>query len=196
MFKPFAKVVKGIDKLSDVAKSLEEIERQSVMVGIPEQRASRGSEEVNNAELGYVLAHGVRRGEVRRFVKDAQKQGQTYSEAMQAYIMAHGDPLWHIPPRPFLEPAIEHNKENLGTQQGKVLKKALEGKRDQAKTELGKLGMYSKRIVQEWFTNSANNWPPNAPATIKRKGSDRPMVDTGKLYAAIDYVIRGNDGQS
>jgi hypothetical protein len=135
MFKPFAKVVKGIDKLSDVAKSLEEIERQSVMVGIPEQRASRGSEEVNNAELGYVLAHGVRRGEVRRFVKDAQKQGQTYSEAMQAYIMAHGDPLWHIPPRPFLEPAIEHNKENLGTQQGKVLKKALEGKRDQAKTE-------------------------------------------------------------
>ncbi|WP_300926980.1 hypothetical protein, partial [Helicobacter rodentium] len=31
--------------------------------------------------------------------------------------------------------------------------------------------------------------PPNAPSTIKQKGSNNPLIDTGLLRAAIDYKV-------
>ena len=33
------------------------------------------------------------------------------------------------------------------------------------------------------------NWVPNAPATIRRKGSDRPLIDTGQLVNAVEYEV-------
>lgn len=190
MFKPFAKVVKKIDRMGEVAKILDEIDRQDVLIGIPEEKSSRNSQDVNNAELGYVLAHGVYRDQARTEINKNQQLGMTHSQAVEAYLMSTGDPLFKIPPRPFLEPAIDANKENIATQQGKVLKSALENKREQARAELVKLGLYGQRVVKDWFTNSENNWPPNAPSTIARKGSDRPMIDTGQLRNAITYVLR------
>ena len=32
---------------------------------------------------------------------------------------------------------------------------------------------------------------PNAPATIKRKGHDKPLIVTGKLRDAVDYRVEG-----
>lgn len=32
--------------------------------------------------------------------------------------------------------------------------------------------------------------PPNAPSTIKQKGSSHPLIDTGFLRASISYEIR------
>jgi hypothetical protein len=31
---------------------------------------------------------------------------------------------------------------------------------------------------------------PNKPATIARKGSDRPLIDTAQLLNSITYVVR------
>ena len=31
--------------------------------------------------------------------------------------------------------------------------------------------------------------PPNAPATIKRKGSDSPLQDTDKMLDSVDYEV-------
>lgn len=33
--------------------------------------------------------------------------------------------------------------------------------------------------------------PPNAPATIARKGSSSPLVDTGVLHGSVDYRVTG-----
>lgn len=32
--------------------------------------------------------------------------------------------------------------------------------------------------------------PPNDPATIRRKGSSNPLIDTGAMLAAIRYAVR------
>ena len=34
--------------------------------------------------------------------------------------------------------------------------------------------------------------PPNAPSTIDRKGSNRPLVDTGEMRDNVEYRIDGN----
>ena len=31
--------------------------------------------------------------------------------------------------------------------------------------------------------------PPLAPATVARKGSDKPLVDTGHMLASVDYEV-------
>ncbi|MBY6921870.1 hypothetical protein HYH30_19035, partial [Clostridium botulinum] len=44
-----------------------------------------------------------------------------------------------------------------------------------------------------WFTNPSNNWAENSAETIKRKDSDKPLIDTGELRKSITYVIKGGE---
>ena len=34
-----------------------------------------------------------------------------------------------------------------------------------------------------------NGWKPNAPSTIKAKGSDKPLIDTGELRKSIRGIV-------
>lgn len=38
-----------------------------------------------------------------------------------------------------------------------------------------------KKVIRDW------PWAPNAPSTIARKGSDKPLIDTAKMINAIRY---------
>lgn len=164
MFKPFARstaqVVKRIDRTGQIFKSLMDIAKQDVLIGIPQQTTSRPDEgePINNAEL--------------------------------AFIHSEGAPMHNIPPRPFLQPSIEENMAQIKKGQAQVFKDALEGKSDQAHQDMERLGLMGSTLAKEWFTDPRNDWPPNSPATIKRKGSDKPLIDTGQLRNAITYVVR------
>ena len=35
----------------------------------------------------------------------------------------------------------------------------------------------------------SSNWQPNAPSTIKRKGFDRPLIDTGIMLKLVSYSV-------
>lgn len=190
---PVCKVTKKIDKLEDIAKSLAMLMKQDVLVGIPQDRSSRPGGQITNAELGYVLAHGVRPAHVRAEIKDAQKAGSSYSQALGAYMLEHGDPLWQIPPRPFLEPAFKANADKLRVQQLKIIKAALEGSPEKMSIEVQKLGLLGQSIVKAWFVDPRNGWAPNAPSTIAAKGSDKPLIDTGELRNSISYVVRNKN---
>ncbi len=175
--KPVCKVTKKIDNLAAIFQALQGLERDDILVGIPQEKNSRTDEAPNNAELGYVLAHGV------------QPQDETVT-ALDGYLMERGDPLWQIPPRPFLEPAIKANLDRIAAQQTKVIRAALAGENEKARVEIVKLGLLGQNIIKAWFVDPRNNWAPNAASTIARKKSDRPMIDTGALRNSITYVVR------
>lgn len=40
-------------------------------------------------------------------------------------------------------------------------------------------------VVDRIDSRGDGEWPPNSPATIARKGSDAPMIDTGQLRSSI-----------
>lgn len=42
--------------------------------------------------------------------------------------------------------------------------------------------------IQEYIRNLKE--PPNAPSTIKQKGSSSPLIDTGQLLDSITYEVR------
>jgi hypothetical protein len=198
MFNAFAKVTQGIDRTAEIKKLLDGLAKQQVYVGVPEgsdndRSAAAGNVEnssgITNAQLLYIQTHGVREKEMRDEMNPKVESGEMpYSKAFNMYIHTHGSPLWQIPPRPVIEPAIEKNKDVIAKQLRKVADAALDGQ--DPTPELQKAGMLGQNIAREWFTNPDNGWPANAESTVDAKGSDRPLIDTGELRRAIVYVVK------
>lgn len=171
---------------------LDDIAAMEVYVGIPEENAGRGDEELNNAQLAFIHTHGARSASMRKEMDETMEQGSPYSAAHQMYVASHGSPLYHVPPRPIIEPAIEadDNKEAIAGELGKAAKAVLDGKPDEAKRHLKRAGQEGENAARAWFEDPRNNWPENAPATIKAKGSDKPLIDTGELRKSITHVVK------
>lgn len=172
-------------------RSLEALTRKEVYVGIPAENSSRpGDGSINNAELLYIHTHGVRRKAMRDEMDAMMDTGMPYSQAHKLYIREHGSPMLSIPPRPVLQPAIEDNKEYIGQLLAEAGKAILQGDAAAGGTKLHNAGDFAAAAAQGWFENPQNGWPPNSPRTIRRKGSDQPLVDTGEMRKAITYVVR------
>lgn len=143
------------DNSKSLKDGLKNLKKFRVLVGVPEQNASRAGETINNAEL--------------------------------AYTMSHGSPLKNIPARPIIEPVLEKNKDQITKMFKAAGEKALDNK--DIKNEYEKIGMFAKNAVIKNFTDPDNGWSPNSPVTIRKKGSDMPLIDTGSLRKSIDYVV-------
>lgn len=103
---------------------------------------------------------------------------------------AEGDQ--RIPARPFLQMAFDQQREELGKLGARLMAEVILGERDQDKA-LGLLGAKLAAEAKKVIT-VGNQLAPNAPATVKAKGSDRPLVDTGRLLNAITWAIDKGEG--
>ena len=115
-------------------------------------------------------------------------------------LMEYGSESGKIPARSFLQMPIELKSEE-------ILKKA---KQDYSVQEInyflkqGKIDLLSRaymlgvgavEAIQEAFeTRGYGNWQENAPSTIKAKGSDMPLIDTGNLRRHIVAEVMGAEG--
>lgn len=182
------------DKTDAILRAIQSLEEASVLVGIPEKTAKRSNSSITNAQLAYIQTYGVRRKAMRQEMKGQMNTGMPYSRAFEMYVQAHGSPLWHIPPRPIIEPAIESVQAQVAEKLKRVAQLALEGKEMASSVELKALGIFAQNVVKDWFDNPANKWAPNAQNTIAQKGSDKPLIDTGALRRSITYVLGGKGG--
>lgn len=163
-----------------------------VFVGIPESKSGRAGTGVTNAQLAFLHTHGVRAIEMRTQVSAMESNhSSTFSAATQMWLQRHGSPLWQIPPRPIIEPAIEdpQNRNQIAAQLEAAMQSALGGNLTEAKQKLRSAGMVAANLVKGWFTNPRNGWAPNAPGTISHKGSDRPLIDSAQLRNSITSVV-------
>lgn len=54
------------------------------------------------------------------------------------------------------------------------------------------VGFWAEEIVDDAFTSGGfGKWAPNAPSTIKRKGSDKPLINIGELRRSITSQVLG-----
>ena len=120
----------------------------------------------------------------------ASRSGAEINNAELLYIHTNGSPARNIPARPVIEPALKYHKEKVMTQYSKALTAAAEGDKKNLNTALIRTGLAGQNAARDWFTNPANNWSPNSPRTIAKKGSSRPLIDTATLRKSIVYVVR------
>lgn len=98
--------------------------------------------------------------------------------------------LGDIPQRSFLRSAYDENLPMIDKMIQRVANGAVFGLGTNATlNQLGNVvqGMVQRKIVDGPFV-------PNSPATIKRKKSSKPLIDTGHLRQSIRYVIERKGG--
>lgn len=91
-----------------------------------------------------------------------------------------------IPERPFLSNAMRDNRNKYREGMQTAARAILAGNYDM-RTALDRLGTLAQSDVQNEIT--ALNTPPNAPATILRKGSSNPLIDTGEMRSSVTWII-------
>ena len=90
-----------------------------------------------------------------------------------------------IPQRPFMRTATSRYGKSWGSKSAKAVQSVMKGMPISQVTEL--IGMQMKSDISSTLTNGP--WTPNAPSTIAKKGSSRPLIDTGELRASITYKV-------
>lgn len=92
----------------------------------------------------------------------------------------------HIPERSFIRSTTSGKKKEIITLQKQLLKKIVNGDMTVEKG-LGILGDFVRGEIQQRIVDIKE--PPNSPATIARKGSANPLIDTGQLKGSITFEV-------
>lgn len=132
-------------------------------------------------------------------VRHRGKNGRMYTRQERVFgglnnanilaIMEAGSPANNIPSRVLLKAVHEKYKDRINRYFLDIFKALVEGNETQADFLMEELALRMQTWSQKFFTDSDNNWKPNAPSTIKRKGSDRPLIDTGELRKSIRGIV-------
>ena len=88
-----------------------------------------------------------------------------------------------IPPRPFFRNTIAQHKDEWPKQAAALM----EANGGDVRQTLELMGEGVKGQIVETIQNF--HTPPNAASTVKKKGFDKPLIDTGTLWRSIDYEV-------
>ena len=99
-----------------------------------------------------------------------------------------GKKVPHIPARPFIRISFDdHNKEWFKEADTQLTAIVNGGKT--ANGALNAVGRLMKKDIKK-IIGDKSRLKPNAPATVARKGFNKPLYETGKLKAAIDFKVK------
>lgn len=118
--------------------------------------------------------------------EETEREDDEITNAQLMFIHSEGSPAHNIPPRPVIEMTLKEEKEKISEKFKKALNVVVKG--GDPRAELEKLGIYVVNKIKAKF--GSEDLAPLQPATIKAKGSDRPLIDTGQLRNSITYVVR------
>lgn len=124
--------------------------------------------------------------------KTTHKEKVMLTNAEIMFINEYGSPLgddkWRIPPRPVLQMTIDWaNKELLEKTIDRAIDAFIASDFDEAALEkelkkmCGRMENYARKLIM----SNDGRLPGNAESTIKRKGFDHPLFQTGQLTKAI-----------
>lgn len=119
-------------------------------------------------------------------VKVGFPSGLTDGDVINRAIWNHYGTSRGIPSRPFLTNAMRSNRRKYLDAMKTSASKILTGQITLTQF-LNKLGALAQGDVQMEITNL--RFPPNAPSTIKAKGSSNPLIDTGEMRSAVTWKV-------
>lgn len=111
-----------------------------------------------------------------------------FTLAYNALTQIYGSQRNNIPPRDFVGEGLNQWEQDWYAEgAGKAYLKSVQSNNPTIFAEA--LGVSLQGYIREAITNTS--WPSNAPATIARKGSSQPLIDSGDLRRGLDYITRG-----
>ena len=120
----------------------------------------------------------------------AKDGSENHSEGITVFqigmIHEFGVPEKNIPRRSFIRVPIENNIKEI-TKLIENNHKLVSENSMSAKVALDRIGLKAQNTIKKSFRD--NDWKANSRATVKRKGSSRPLIDTSQLIGSISYIV-------
>jgi hypothetical protein len=147
------------------------------------------------AELGKRLGEGDHGVKVGVFL-DLKGGGDVdpdsgLTNVAKAAIHQFGAPEAGIPARDFLSAPFDRNRDAYAAIVRKLMPLVVLGKIPE-KQMFDIVGMQAVTDINKHVRQGAGVPPPLKPATIARKGSSRPLIDTGRMLASVTWVTLTN----
>ena len=141
--------------------------------------------------LKAILAHNKELSEACVLVglpgrSSPREKDSPMTVATLGVIHEFGSPANGIPARPFMAQTYQKHGKAAFSYMVRMARVVAEGKMD-ARTALNRVGVFYTGRVKDTLRNGT--FVPNAPATIARKGSSKPLIDTGLMRASVTHVI-------
>lgn len=92
----------------------------------------------------------------------------------------------HSPSRPFMRQSIDDNQEEIVAFCKAQFNRLCSGSAT-AQSVMQQLAVFEKGLIQAKIKDG--DFAPNAPSTVKKKGSDKPLIDTGHMRQSVQTVI-------
>ena len=123
-------------------------------------------------------------------IPEGKKETDGTPVAMIAAVHEYGSPSQGIPERPFLRVAIQRNLAKYIRLNRINLVKMMRGQMGMEQA-LGKLGEMAKGDVVTEI--KSGTFVALKPATEKRKGSTKPLIDTGQMVQSMQWELGGKN---
>lgn len=115
-------------------------------------------------------------------------EGATYPDGtpvgMIAAIHNYGAPRAGIPPRPFFTDMIKQHQSEWPKAIADLLRNGASARNALEVAGAAIAGQLRQSIID-------TNYPPLAPATVARKGFDKPLIDTSHMINSVDHEVVG-----
>lgn len=119
--------------------------------------------------------------------RNAKNYEDGANQVLIASVNEFGSEKAGVPERSFLRSTMDEQRDNFTKQITKLLGQVVDG-RTTVRQALDRLGLTAVARVQRKIVQLDD--PPNAEATIKKKKSSNPLVDTGQLRQSIVHRVR------
>lgn len=164
-------VIKDTNNIDKVMRNLKQLGGKQIKVGL------FGSDSSELVMIGAVHEYGA---EI------------PVTPKMRAWFAANGYPLKKetkvikIPERSWLRSGYDENIDKIARKIEEMVPDVIEGNVN-PKLFMDAIGMEFAGLIQKKMRDLKD--PPNSQMTIERKGSDNPLIDTGRLVGAIRHEI-------
>jgi hypothetical protein len=127
-------------------------------------------------------------------VRVGYQQGEASEDGVDMVDIAMFNELGtaRSPARPFMRQSADANKNTIDKVCKAQLQKIARG--GTAEQALNALGAMQTGLIQDTITKSPGWAKPNAPATVEKKGSDVPLIDSSKMMQSVHHVIKPKGG--
>lgn len=178
------------DDVPNVIQALASLNDRELEIGIfgskGDERTEGQTSTINMLELAQILHEGCGPGKKCRIM---------VTDKMRGWFRANGFPLKastkeiKIPARPWLDVSIPKGQAYSKTFLDGVFDEIARGpKVFSGKAKWEALGAALESMMQQDMVDLRE--PPNHPLTIKKKGSNNPLVDTGHLVGSVTHEVR------
>jgi len=118
--------------------------------------------------------------------------GRTMSEVIKIGIQHEfGDPRLGLPRRSFVRATVDENQREIFSLQRSVVRRVLVPGFS-ARREMGHIGRSVKNMIKAKIMSG--RFAPLRPATIRKKGHSRPLIETKQLFKTIQHkVLRSSE---